>query len=72
MLLIEEKGKWVGKCHFICQYTKANNKYMKDYDKMKESSYIQYLDVNKLYGWAMSQTLPAINFKFMKDTSQSN
>ena len=45
---------------------------MKDYDKMKESSYIQYLDVNKLYGWAMSQMLPAINFKFMKDTSQSN
>ena len=72
MLSIGEKGKRGGKCHIICQYTKANNKYMKDYDKMKESSYIQYLDVNKLYGWAMSQTLPVINSKFMKDTSKSN
>ena len=30
---------------------------MKNYDKNKESSYIQYLDANNLYGWAMSQKL---------------
>ena len=32
----------------------TNNKYMKDYNKNKELSYIQYWDVNNLYGWTMS------------------
>ena len=41
--------------HSICQYAKAKNKYMKDYDKSKELSYIQYWDVNKLYRWIMSR-----------------
>ena len=39
---------------------------MKDYDKNKESSYIQYWDVNNLYGWAMSQKLPVNSFQFNK------
>ena len=54
MLLMIEKGIRGGICHYIYQYAKANNKYMKDYDKNKESSYIQYWVVNNLYGWAMS------------------
>ena len=41
---------------------------MKDYDKNKESSYIQYLDANNLYGWAMSQKLPVNGFKWIKNT----
>ena len=45
---------------------------MKDYDKNKESSYIQYWDVNYLYGQAMSQKLPVNNFEWIKDTSQFN
>ena len=42
MLLMVEKGIKGGICHSIYQNGKANNKYMKDYDKNKESSYLQY------------------------------
>ena len=51
-------------------YVKANNKYMKDYNENKESQYLQYWDITNLYGWAMSQKLPEINFECIKDTSQ--
>ena len=39
---------------------------MKNYDKSKESSSIQYLDANNLYRWAMSQKLPVDGFKWKK------
>ena len=69
ILLMVEKGIR-GVCHSIYQYAKVNNKYKKDYDRNKESTYIQYWDVNNLYGWAMSQQLPLNNFELMKDISQ--
>ena len=72
MLLMIEKGIREGICHAIYQFAKANNKYMKDYDKNKESSYLNYWDVNNLYGWAMSQKLPVNNFEWREDTSQFN
>ena len=72
MFLMVEKGIRGGICHSTYRYAKANNKYMKDYDKNKESSYIQYWDVNNLYGWAMSQKLPVNNSEWVKDTSQFN
>ena len=72
MLLMVEKGIRGGICHAIHRYAKANNKYMKDYDKNKESSYLKYWDVNNLYGWAMSQKLPVNNFEWIEDTSQFN
>ena len=43
---------------------------MKDYDKNKESSYLQYLDVNNFYSWAMWQKRPVNNFEWIEDTSQ--
>ena len=50
MLLMVEKGIKGGIYQSIYQYAKANNKYRKDYDKNKESSHVQYWDVNNLYG----------------------
>ena len=55
MFLMVEKGIRWGICHSISRYGKANNKYMKGYDKNKGLSYLQYWDVNNLFGWAMSQ-----------------
>ena len=50
MLLIVEKSTRDGICYAIQQYAKVNYKYMKAYDKNKESSYLKYWDVNYLYG----------------------
>ena len=72
MLLMVEEGIRGGICHSIHRSAKANNKYMKNYNKNKESSYIQYLDANNLYGWAMFQKLPKNNFKWVEDTSRIN
>ena len=42
----------------ICE---VNIKCMKDYNKNKELSYLNYCDVNSLYGWAMSLKLPVLS-----------
>ena len=42
---------------------------MADYDKSKESSCLNYLDVNNLYGLPMSQKLPVNNSEWIEDTS---
>ena len=51
VLLMVEKVIRGGICYANYRYAKGNNKYMKDYDKTKESSYLKYLDVNNSYGW---------------------
>ena len=58
-----EKGIRAGISHATHRYAKANNKYMENYDKNKESSYTQYLDAHNLHGWAMSQKLLVNGFK---------
>ena len=67
MLMMFEKGIRGGISHISKRYAEANNKYMENYDSDKPSTYIQYLDANNLYGWAMSQPLPTGGFKWMKN-----
>ena len=64
MLLMVEKGIGGRICQAIYRHAKANNKYMKNYDK-DISSYLTYLDANNLYGWAMSQKLPVNGFEWV-------
>jgi len=45
---------------------------MKDFNLEEESKFIQYLDANNLYGWAVSQPLPVGNFKWMKESQLEN
>ena len=59
-----------GVCHVIRTYAEANNKYMDNYDKNKEFSFLQYLDVNNLYGCPMTEKLPVGGFKWMKNAAK--
>ena len=70
MLLMIEKGIRGRICNPIHHYAKFNIKYMSDYDENKESSYLNYWDVNNLYGWAMSQKLPTFRFEWVEDNSK--
>ena len=72
IFMMVEKGVRGGMCQAIHRYAKANNKYMKNYDKSIKSSYIEYLDANNLYRWAMSQKLPVDGFKWVKKLSKFN
>ena len=65
--LFIEKGLRGGISYIAKRYAKANNKYMKDYDPKKPSKFITYLDMNNLYGWAMSGYLPCGGFKWLKN-----
>ena len=68
MLLMVEKRISGGICHAIHRYTKANNKYIKDYDKNKGLSYLKYWDINNLYGRTISQKLPVNKFEWTEDS----
>ncbi|CAH3180349.1 unnamed protein product [Porites evermanni] len=69
-LMMFERGIRGGISHISKRYAEANSKYMKDYNPDKESTYIQYLDGNNLYGCAMSQQLPTHGFSWMKNITK--
>ena len=70
ILLMVEQGIRGGICHGIHRYTKANNKYMKNYDENEESSFLEYGDANSLCSWTMSEPLPVNGFDWMEDLSK--
>ena len=65
MHLFIEKGMRRGISYIAKRHSKANNKYIKNYDNSMEDIFIMYFDANNLYGWAMTQYLPYGNFKWM-------
>ena len=56
--------------HIAKRYANANNKYMNDYDRKTQSTFISYLDMNNLYGWAISEYLPYCKFKWLKNVNE--
>ena len=71
MILMTEKGIAGGICQASHRHAKANNPYMKNYNINIESSNIEYLDANNLYGWAVSEKLPVNDFKWVKKEESS-
>ena len=67
MLLVVEKDIRGEICHVIHQYVKANNKYMKDHDKNKETVYLDYCNLNTLYRHEQ-----LVGFKWDENTPQSS
>ena len=65
MLLMFERGIRGGITQAVHRYAAVNNPYMEEYDKNKETNYLEYLDANNLYGWAMSQPLPTSGFRWI-------
>ena len=72
MLLMIEKGIRGGISIISNRYGKANNKYMKDFNKTELSKHLIYVDANNLYGGAMSQKLPTHGFKWLSNKEIEN
>ena len=69
MFLTYEEGIRGGICNKEDSYAEANNKYLKNYDKNKESSFLMYVDANNLYGWTTNKKLPVDGFKWVDNLS---
>ena len=68
--LFIEKGLRGEISYIAKRYAKANNKYINDYDPKKPSTFITYLDMNNLYGWAMSEYLPYGEFEWLENIDE--
>ena len=66
MLLMFEQGITGGITQVVRKYAAANNPYMGDkFNPNEDTTYLQYLDTNNLYRWAMSLPLPTGGFKWV-------
>ena len=73
MLLMFERGIRGGITQSVHRRAAANNPYMSsEYQKSKPTKYLQYLDANNLYGWAMSQPLPTGEFRWIEFRKDRN
>ena len=70
MYLFIEKGLRGGISMVSHRHAIANNQYMENYNNEEPTSFIQYLDANNLYGWAMSQPMPVGGFEWVNYTDQ--
>ena len=65
-----EKGLRGGISYIAKRHAKANNKYMNDYDPKNQSTFTCYLDMNNLYGWAMTEYFPYEGFDWLKNIDE--
>ncbi|XP_052765064.1 uncharacterized protein LOC128206548 [Mya arenaria] len=71
-VLMIEAGIRGGISQISHRHAKANNPYLQDYDTSLPTTYLQYLDANNLYGWAMNQPLPVGQFEFMSESDMGS
>ena len=69
--LFIEKAMRGGTSYASKRYGKANIENCLNYDKEKPEIHINYLDMNNLYGGAMSEYLPYGGFKWVKITNET-
>ena len=66
-----ENGIRGGVSSIMKRYAEANHKHLENYDPKNPSVFVEYLDANNLYGWAMSKPLPYKNFYWMSEEKLS-
>ncbi|XP_056645117.1 uncharacterized protein LOC130450634 [Diorhabda sublineata] len=72
MILFMEKAIRGGVSMCCNRYSEANNEYLPNYNPSKPSKSLLYLDVNNLYGWAMTEALPYGHFKWLENFDNFN